>query len=191
MEPPRRSVPRLRACVAARRAPANEQPQGLGILMIVDISPVIQTLVGLAATALGIIGSAVLYQLTTKLHLQISASQQEAFDAALRKSLIYGATKATNEIAAHGWDHPAVHNEVVATAMQQVVAAFPDALNAVGLSTNLNDPKNAQTLTAALERALPGAMAEVSASPVTPPAPTPAPTSATVAPTPVPTVVVN
>jgi hypothetical protein len=55
--------------------------------------------------------------------------------------------------------------------MQQVVAAFPEALNAVGLSTNLNDPKNHETLTAALERALPSAMTEASVSPVTPPAP--------------------
>jgi hypothetical protein len=148
--------------------------------MIVDISPVIQTLVGLAATALGIIGSTVLYQLSQKLHLQISASQQDAFDTALRKSLIYGTTKATAVIAERGWDHPEVKNEVVATAMQQVVAAFPEAVNAVGLSTDLNDPKNTETLTAALERALPGAMTEACASPATPPAPAasiPAPAS--------------
>jgi hypothetical protein len=155
--------------------------------MVVDISPVLQTLIGLAATALGIIGSAVLYQLTQKLHLQISAGQQDAFDTALKKSLIYGATKATATIAERGWDHPEVHNEVVAKAMQQVVAAFPDAVNAVGLSTNLNDPKNTETLTAALERALPGAMAEVSASPATPPTPA----SAAVAAAQTPTVVVN
>jgi hypothetical protein len=73
-----------------------------------------------------------------------------------------------------------VKNEVVATAMQQVVAAFPEAVNAVGLSTDLNDPKNTETLTAALERALPGAMTEACASPATPPAPAasiPAPAS--------------
>jgi hypothetical protein len=74
--------------------------------MIVDISPVVQAIVGLAATALGIIGSAVLMKLNTKLHLQISAGQQEAFDSALKKALIYGATKATSEIASKGWDHP-------------------------------------------------------------------------------------
>src|SRR6476620_1525942 len=113
--------------------------------MIVDISPVVQPVVGLIAATLGIIGSAVLMKLNQRLHLQISASQQDAFDAALKKALVYGATKARNEIAAHGWDHPAVHNEVVATAMQQVVQAFPQALTNVGLSTNLDDPKNAQT----------------------------------------------
>lgn len=153
--------------------------------MVVDISPVVQALVGLAATALGIIGSAVLLKLTQRLHLQVSAEQQEAFDAALKKSLIYGATKATDAIAARGWDHPVVHSEVVSTAMQQIVTAFPGALADVGLSTNLKDPKNTQTLTAALERALPGAMAEASASPITPPAP-----SAVVVPPPA-TVVVN
>jgi hypothetical protein len=87
--------------------------------MTVDISPVVQAIVGLAATALGIIGSAVLMKLNTKLHLQISAGQQEAFDSALKKALIYGATKATSEIAAKGWDHPQVHSEVVSMAMQQ------------------------------------------------------------------------
>jgi hypothetical protein len=155
--------------------------------MTVDISPVIQTLVGLAATALGVIGSAVLYKLNTKFNLQISAQQQQAFDSALHKSLVYGATQATNAIEARGWNHPDVKNEVVATAMQQVVAAFPDALNAVGLSTNLNDPKNHETLTAALERALPSAMTEASASPVTPPAPA----LTVITPPQAPTVVVN
>jgi hypothetical protein len=155
--------------------------------MTVDISPVIQTLVGLTATTLGIIGSAVLYKLNTRLHLQISEQQQQAFDAALHKSLVYGATQATEAIAAHGWDHPQVKDEVVATAMQQVVAAFPEALNAVGLSTNLNDPKNNSTLTAAMERALPSAMTEASASPVTPPAPA----VTVVTPASAPTVVVN
>jgi hypothetical protein len=36
------------------------------------------------------------------------------------------------------------------------VQAFPQALTDVGLSSNLDDPKNTETLTAALERALPG-----------------------------------
>ena len=155
--------------------------------MTVDISPVVQAIVGLAATALGIIGSAVLMKLNTKLHLQISAGQQEAFDSALKKALIYGATKATSEIAAKGWDHPQVHSEVVSTAMQQVVQAFPQALTDVGLSSNLDDPKNTETLTAALERALPGAMTEASKSPITPPAPA----STIAAPAAAPTVVVN
>jgi hypothetical protein len=155
--------------------------------MIVDISPVVRTIVGLAVTALGIIGSAVLMKLNQKLHLQISADQQAAFDAALKKSLIYGATKATSEIASKGWDHPQVHSEVVSTAMQQVVQAFPQALTDVGLSSNLDDPKNTETLTAALERALPGAMTEASKSPITPPAPA----STIAAPAAAPTVVVN
>jgi hypothetical protein len=150
--------------------------------MVVDISPIVQAVVGLAATALGIIGSAVLLKLNQRLHIDISAGQQAAFDSALKKALIYGATKATGEIAERGWDHPSVHNEVVATAMQQVVTAFPDALTDVGLTTNLDDPKNTETLTAALERALPGAMTEASKSPITPPAPaeTVAPPSQTV-----------
>lgn len=139
--------------------------------MMVDISPIVQAAVGLVATALGIIGSAVLLKLNQRLHLDISAGQQAAFDAALRKALVYGASKATAEIAERGWDHPLVHSEVVATAMRQVVTAFPQALSDVGLSTNLDDPKNTETLTAALERALPGAMTEASASPITPPTP--------------------
>jgi hypothetical protein len=153
--------------------------------MTVDISPVVQAIVGLAALALSSIGSLVLMKLNQRLHLQISASQQDAFDSALRKALVYGATKATSEIAAKGWDHPEVHSEVVSTAMQQVVTAFPQALNDVGLSTDMNDPKNTETLTAALERALPGAMTEASKSPITPPAP------AQMALAPAPTVVVN
>lgn len=134
----------------------------------VDLSPIIQWAVGFVATALGIIGSMVLLKLKTKLNLQISQSQQAAFDDALHKSLLYGTAKLTDEIAQKGWDKPDVHSQVVATAMQQAVKAFPDALNAVGLSTDLKDPKNVETLGAALERALPGAVAEAAASPATP-----------------------
>src|SRR5690242_18153057 len=171
MESPGRRLPRLCPVADPGATPTTPAPNRIGIHMVVDVSPVIQTLVGLTATALGIIGSAVLYKLSQKLHLQISEGQQAAFDAALHKSLDYGATQATNVIAAHGWDHPAVKNEVVAIARQQAVAAFPGAPKEVGLSTDLNDPKNAGTLTAALERALPAAMTEASASPITPPTP--------------------
>lgn len=136
---------------------------------VVDFHPIVQAVVGLAASALGILGSMVLARLNTKFHLDISAARQDAFDKALNKSLMYGATQATAEIAEKGWDHADTKSEVVATALNQAVSTFPEALAGVGLSTDLTDPKNAATLTAALERALPAAMTEASASPATPP----------------------
>jgi hypothetical protein len=143
--------------------------------MTINLAPVIQTLVGLAATAIGILGSAVLYKLTQKFNLQISASQQAAFDSALNKSLTYGATQVTGMIAAKGWDSPTVHDAVIASAMTQAANTFPAALAGVGLTPNLNDPRNAATLTAALQRALPQALAVASASPATPPTTAPNP----------------
>jgi 7-keto-8-aminopelargonate synthetase-like enzyme len=144
-------------------------------MVTINFAPIVQAVVGLVATALGVLGSAVLVRLNQKFHLQITASQEATFDAALNKSLVYGATKASDAIAEHGWDNKQVHEGVVATALQQAVEQFPTALAGVGLSTNLNDPKNAEAITKALERALPAAMAEASASPATPPATAPNP----------------
>jgi len=139
--------------------------------MNVDISPVVQSVVGLCAVALTVLGGIALQAFAAKLKVQISASQTSAFDDALSKALTYGATVADAEIKAKGWDHPDVKNAVVATALTYAVSKFPDALAAVGLSTDLTNPTNVATITAALQRALPAAMLTASASPATPPAP--------------------
>jgi hypothetical protein len=142
---------------------------------VVDFQPIVQAVIAVFASAIGILGSAVLYRLNRRFNLQISVDEEQRFDAALKKALTYGAVKAGNEIRAKGWDSAEVHSEIVATAMQQISTSFPDALSAVGLTANLDDPKNAQMLTTALERALPEAMAQAAASPATPPTTAPNP----------------
>jgi hypothetical protein len=139
--------------------------------MQVDVSPVVQSVIGLCAVALTVLGGIALQVVAAKWKVQLSASQSAEFDAALSKALTYGATTADAEIRAKGWDHPDVKNAVVATALTYAVAKFPDAIAAVGLSTDLTNPTNVATITAALQRALPAAMLTASASPATPPAP--------------------
>jgi len=139
--------------------------------MNVDLTSVVQAVLGLCAVAITIFGGIALQALAKRFNLQISAGQIAAFDDALAKSLSYGVTAADTQIKAKGWDHPDVKNAVVASALTYAVAKFPAALHDIGLSANIDDPKNAQTITEALRRALPAAMTAAAASPATPPAP--------------------
>ena len=74
-------------------------------------------------------------------------------------------------ITEKGWDHIDVHNQVVGLALNSIVGRFPDVLKGVGLSPDLSDPKNVETITNALKRAMPAAFTAAANSPATPPAP--------------------
>ena len=139
--------------------------------MNIDLTSVIQAVLGLCGVAITIFGGIALQALARRFNVQVSAGQTAAFDAALDKSVTYGVTASEAAIAAKGWDHVDVKNQVLATGLAYAVQSFPQALKGVGLTTNLSDPQNAATITAALQRALPAAMLTASASPATPPAP--------------------
>lgn len=139
--------------------------------MTVDLSTVIQAVIGLCATAITIFGGIALTALAKRLNVQVSTAQVAMFDDALGKSLAAGVSASTAAIAAKGWDHIDVKNHVIGLALNTAVSKFPAALKGVGLSADLSDPMNVKTITEALERALPAAFTAAAASPATPPAP--------------------
>lgn len=131
---------------------------------MVDLTQIEQATVSLAASALGILGSAALYKLRQRFGQQVIAAQRSAFDDALSKSITYGATLSTPLIASKGWQDGQVHAAVIELARYHAETMFPDTMKGVGFDA----------LTAALQRTLPAAMAAAAASPATPPANPPA-----------------
>lgn len=152
--------------------------------MSVDLSQIETTVVSLAATALGIVGTWAVSRLAQRFGLQVNQAQKAMFDQALSDSLTYGVTQADATIKAKGWDHVDSKNAIIDAGLSYVVAKFPDALKAVGLSSNLNDPANAAAITSALTRMLPIATTTAAASPTTPPSPTSGPIVTTTVPAP-------
>lgn len=150
--------------------------------MNVDLSSVIQAVLGLCAVAISIFGGIALNALAARFKMQISASQTAAYDSALTKALTFGATAVDGTIRAKGWDHVDTKSAVVGSALTYLVAQFPDALKGVGLTTNADDPANAAKIKSALQRALPAAMLAAAASPSTPPASPVAPVVAAASP---------
>jgi hypothetical protein len=136
--------------------------------MSADLSPIVNTVIGLAATGIGIFGSMALAALAKRCNIQVSAGQTAAFDAALNKAITFGAATLQTEIAAKGWNHPDVQNAVLSQALTTMADRFPDALAGVGLSPDLSDPRNARIISNALTRALPAAFTAAAASPATP-----------------------
>lgn len=132
----------------------------------VDISPILQIVVGIAVTFLSIAGTAALHYLEKRLALQVSAGQQAALDGALSKALQYGAGAADAVIREKGWDHIETKNAVIGAAASYAVDHFPDMLHAAGLTSAADADAGLKTV---LARAFPAAMAIAAASPATPP----------------------
>ena len=139
--------------------------------MQVDISPLVQAAVGLAAASLSIFGGVALTALTRRFNVQTSAGQAALYETALSKAITFGVTQLQGTIKARGWDHIETQNQVVDTALTYIVAREPAALAAVGLTPSMDDEHSREVLTQALQRALPSAYAAAAASPATPPAP--------------------
>jgi hypothetical protein len=134
----------------------------------VDLSPIWQALIGLCAAALTAAGTAALVALRAKLNIQTTASQKAVYDDALYKALSSGIAQSMAQVQAHGWDKVDVHNAMVASALNSMVAKEPEALASVGLSTDLSDSRNATLIRQALEARLPAAISTAAASPATP-----------------------
>lgn len=139
--------------------------------MTVDLTPLFQGVIAVAASAIGVFGSIALRQVAAKWHIDVTQAQNDNFDDALNKAITAAAMAAQKEIAAKGYDHVDVKNTVLSGALSYVAAKFPDALAGAGLSSNIGDARNAAAITAALTRAYPAAMTVVAASPATPPTP--------------------
>lgn len=134
--------------------------------MTVDLQPLITSLVGLAALAITTIGTLAVKRIADYVGIKISDQKMKLLDSVLSKAVASGAMQANDIIAAKGWDHPEVHNAVIAKAMNYAIEKFPDALTMAGLDPT--DPATAGHLESALQRILPTAIAPVAASPATP-----------------------
>lgn len=139
--------------------------------MDVDFFGVIHGALELAGVVVTVFGGVALQAIARKFKTDASAQQVAAFDGALGKALQFGVTASEDLIRAKGWDHVDVKSQVVGIALNTMVARFPGALAAVGLSANLGDPANQKAIQDALQRALPAAFTVAAASPATPPAP--------------------
>lgn len=133
--------------------------------MTVDLAPLVQAAVGIAALAVATFGSWALQRLATRLGIQLSAERQARLDDAMTKAAQAGAVAAENLASTRGWDHPEVRNQMIGQGLQYLVARFPDALKQCGLDPA--DPADAARIRGAIERVLPVAAAPIAASPIT------------------------
>jgi hypothetical protein len=139
----------------------------------IDLTPVWQSIITLCGMLLTAFGTVALQRLQTRFHLQNNAALTDAWNAALQNSVVYGSQMSTNLINEHGWEHPTVHNQIVAYGATYLVAHWPDLIKAVGLKPNLDDPNNEKLIVQALQRALPAGTAIASKAPSTPDPPHP------------------
>lgn len=134
----------------------------------VDLTPIIQALLSLAALVITILGTMVVNRIATWVGIQSNSAALAQFDAVLTKAVQSAASDADNLIRAKGWDHPDVKSAIVAAGAGIAIAKFTPALISMGLDPS--DPNGATTqyLKEELSRIFPTAMAPVAASPVTP-----------------------
>jgi hypothetical protein len=119
---------------------------------------------------------AMLWKLAAKFGVQASAADQAKLNDETKAALTVGAVKAADLIAARGWDHVDVHNQVLADAATYFLQRFPDRATAIAEQAGVAAPAvpSAAKDTAIKETLmarLPDAMNEAAASPATPPVP--------------------
>jgi hypothetical protein len=142
----------------------------------IDISPIVNVLLQLAATVLLGFGTWGVTQLVQWLGLKNSAQATANLDDALEKAVTYGLQQSTALIKQKGWDDVEVRNATLAKAAPYLIDRFPDALRAVGVDMNDQAALQAKVM-GALDRIYPHASAVAAASPGTPPATAPQPST--------------
>lgn len=133
--------------------------------MTVDLTPLLQAAMSLAVLVLGTVGTWALTRLGQKLGIQTTQAQQQQIETVINKAVQAGAVLAEDAARTHGWDHPVVKSQILASAIQYAADRFPDTLKQAGI-----DPSNAADaaqLRSAIARALPAAVTPVASSPAT------------------------
>jgi hypothetical protein len=134
-----------------------------------DLTPIVGSAITLCAIALTTVGAWALKRLPTHLGVQTNTVAMQSLDEALTRAIQSGAAAAQEVIKVHGWDHPEVKSQVLASALDYAAANCGPALKAAGI--NLADWAGTESyLHGELERLFPTAMAPIVYSPVTPPA---------------------
>jgi hypothetical protein len=118
--------------------------------------------------------SGMLWKLAAKFGVEASAADKANLEAEAKTALTVGAVKASDLIAANGWDHVTVNNAVLRDALQFFLERFPERATAIAAQAGVQSPaapsaaKDA-AITETLMARLPDAMNQAAASPATPP----------------------
>jgi len=129
-------------------------------------TPVIEAVGTICATALSTVAVWAISRLAQKLGVEKNAALTAALDDAATKGIHFAVMNAQESIAAKGWDHPDVQNQLVAQGANYVLAKFPDMLSKI--SVDPSTPEGQQAIRDVVTRALPTAVASAAASPTTP-----------------------
>jgi hypothetical protein len=140
---------------------------------ILDLSPIISSIMQLAATAILAAGGYAIPRVLRWLGLKESEQARAALDSALHTAVTYGLQQSQSLIKSMGWDSVEVRDAALAEAATYLTDRFADTLKAVG--TDPARPEAAAQVRGALERAFPKAAAEAADSPATPPKTAPNP----------------
>lgn len=124
---------------------------------------ILTLLAGLILSGILLLGK----RLSAWLNIKLSDAQKAALEDAADKALAFGISQAQTTIAAKGWDHITVRNQVIGLATNYAVSRFGDTLKASGVDTSSIDAA-AQSLQGILQRKFPDAVAIAAASPATP-----------------------
>lgn len=140
----------------------------------ISLTPIITTLLELAATVVFAVGSWGIARLTTWLNLKNADQINRNLEGALQKAVTYGLQQTQDRIRAEGWDSLNVKNEALATALPYMTDRFKDTLRLAGV--NISDRAATERIVlGALDRIFPAAAAAAASSPATPPETAPRP----------------
>lgn len=138
--------------------------------MQVDLSPVIQSLLGIAAIGITSVGTWAIAAFAKKIGIDKNTALMANLDDAAMKAISAGVMTAQDDIKAKGWDHPDVQNKVIAAGASYVTAKFTETLAQAGIDPTTGAGQ--QAIKDLVTRALPAGIAAAAASPTTPPVPT-------------------
>lgn len=130
--------------------------------------------------AVAAIACAVLWKIAGYFGIKASAEDQAKFADEAKVALTQAIVVAGPEIAAKGWDHVDVKNQIVANALNFYLQRYPDRSTAIATAAgvaNPSVPSNAKSAAVAqsLMARLPDAASQAAASPATPPVEPPKP----------------
>jgi hypothetical protein len=123
--------------------------------------------------ALGIVVLAMLLMggkmLIAWMGLKLTADQASTLDTVASNALDWAIARASAEIAAKGWDHPAVKSGILAAALTYAQDNAAAGLRKAGIDTSTR-LASAEALEPVLSRSFHDAMTRAAASPASPPA---------------------
>jgi hypothetical protein len=123
---------------------------------------------------------AVLWKVAAYFGIKATAEDQAKMTEEAKVALTQAIVAAGPLIAAKGWDHISVHNQVAADALNFFLQRFPDRATAIAAAAGIANPsvpsiaKDA-AVTQTLMARLPDAASQAAASPATPPVEPPKP----------------